>query len=161
MGRTVDEFFAQPRWRQDRWNNVVHAVTKMRSHGVSLPAAAKEFGVSPGTVVRLAGSALRRMPNGRYAVRAWDRLLRVLVVLTNEETREIAVRDSRIASLIGEYWAAVQLYLQTGDASGLRQFRGHIVTDADGERFQLLTDLDELDRLGRRGVISFEDMYAR
>lgn len=161
MGRTVDEFFAQPQWRQDRHNNVVHAISKARSDDVSLPIAAQEFGVSLGTVIRLAGSALRRLPSGRYVVKARDRLLRVLNVLTDEGLREKAFRDSRISSLIGEHSAAVGHYLQTGDPSRLRQFRGCVFTDADGERFSLLTDLDELDRLGNRGGFSFESIYPR
>lgn len=161
MGRTVEEFLAQPQWRQDRWNNVVHAVTKMRSHEVSLPVAAQEFGISPGTVVRLAGSALRRLPSGRYVAKARDSLLRVVDVLTYADVHAIALRDSRLASLVGEHWSAAGYYLQTGDASRLRQFRGRVFTDADGERFSLLTDLDELDRLGNRGGFSFESIYPR
>lgn len=161
MGRTVEEFFSQPQLWQDLWNNMLHVITKMRAHGVSLPAASREFGISPRTVIRLGGTALRRLPSGRYVVKAKDHLLRVLVVLTSKGLQEIAVRDSRTASLISEHWAAVQFYLQTGDASRLRQFRDKVVMDADGERFLLLTNLEELDRLGNLGLLSFESMYAQ
>lgn len=154
MGRTVEEFFTLPQWRQDRWNNVVHAVTKMRSHGVSLPMAAQEFGVSPETVLRLAGSALRRSRNGRYVAKPRDTLLRVVDVLTEEDVRAIALRDSRLSSLVGAHWSAAGHYLQTGDASRLRQFRRRVFMDTDGERFSFLTDLDELDRRGNRGGFS-------
>ncbi len=75
--------------------------------------------------------------------------------------REIALDDSREASFVGKYWDAVGLYLQTGDASGLREFRRKSVWDVKGERFELLTDLNELDRLGSPGVLSLESIYAR
>ncbi len=104
---------------------------------------------------------MRKRANGRYKAKASDRLLRVLVVPTREETREIAVRDSRQASRVAEYWNAVHTYLETGDASALQKFRGKRITDANGRQVPLLTDLDELDRLGSAGVLSFESLYAR
>jgi hypothetical protein len=160
MSRTVEEFFEQPRWIRDRWNNVLEVIKRMRA-GVSLRVAAREVGISPGTVIRLGGSALRRLPNGEYIARLTDHLLRVVYVVTPDGVHEIATRNFRTASLIGEHSNAVHRYLTYGDASKLRRFRGHSVTDADGVRHFLLKDLDELDRLGRRGVLSFEDMYAR
>jgi hypothetical protein len=87
--------------------------------------------------------------------------LRVLVIPTPKGLREIGTRDSRQASKAGKYSAAVQRYLQTGDDSALAQFRGKHIVDATGKRVQLLTDLDELDRLGSAGVLSFESLYAR
>ncbi len=161
MNRTVEEFFAHPQRFRDLWNNVLHVIARMRADRVSLPTAAREFGVPSRTVIRLGGSALRRLPNGEYVAKRWDRLLRVVYVLTREGIQEIATRDSRTASLIGSHWAAVHFYLDEGKTSKLRKFRGQSVTDADGMRHFLLTDPDELDRLGRRGVISFEEMYAR
>jgi hypothetical protein len=71
------------------------------------------------------------------------------------------VRDSRQASQVAEYWNAVHRYLETGDDSALRKFRRKRITDAKGTRVPLLTDLDELDRLGSAGVLSFESLYAK
>jgi len=156
-----EHFFRQSKRFQDTWNRVVHAISRMRAEGVSLPRAAREFGVSTKEIVRLGGSALRRMPSGRYAAKAKDNLLRVLSLPGRRGLREIAFDDSREASLVGKYWDAVGLYIQTGDASGLREFRGKSVRDANGRRIDLLTDLDELDRLGSAGVLSFESIYAR
>jgi hypothetical protein len=161
VSQTVERFFAQPEWFQDLWSRVLEVISKMRVGGVSLSLAAREQSVDPRTVLRLASSALRRLPSGRYVAKARDRLLRVLVVVTNGGLREVGVRDSRIASLIGKHWAAVRLYLDTGDASGLRQFRGRFVSDGDGARFLLLTSLNELDHLASAGVLSFETVYAK
>lgn len=133
----------------------------MRSDRVSLRKASREFGVDPNLVVKLGRSALRKQKNGRYVARKGDRLLRVLSVLTIDGKHEIALRDSRQASVIGSHWDAVQRYLQTGDASALRKLHGKKITDASRKRHLLLTDLDELNRLGSAGVLSFESLYGR
>jgi len=63
--------------------------------------------------------------------------------------------------VIGKYWNAVDLYLNTGDDSGLDAFQGKHIIDADGKRVLLMTDVRELDRLGSAGNLSFESLYAR
>jgi hypothetical protein len=133
----------------------------MRSGHVSLQKAAQEFRVDPRQVIKLGRSALRRQKNGRYAARRTDRLLRVLSILTVEGRHEIAVRDSRQASLLGSYWDAVQRYLQTGADSALKEFQGKKIRDASRKRHLFLTDLNELNRLGSAGVLSFESLYGR
>ncbi len=159
--RTTDQFFAKSERAQDSWNRVVHVISKMRADGVSLRHAAREFGVDPRTVTRWGAPALKKRPNGKYAAKASDRLLRVLLVPTHQGTREIATRDSRQATQLAEYWDAVQKYLQTGDTSALRKFRGKRIKDAGGKPVRLLTRVEELDRLGNAGVLSFESLYAR
>jgi len=155
-----ERFFNQSKRSQDTWNRVVQAISRMRADHVSLFQAAHEFGVSPNEVVRLGGSALRKTPKGRYVAKPTDDLLRVLSLPGKRGIREIALDDSREASLVGRYWDAVRLYLQTGDDSALRRFRGKFVQDAEGRRIDLLTDVDQLDRLGSAGVLSFESIYA-
>jgi hypothetical protein len=133
----------------------------MRAEGVSLPEASREFGLDPRTVVRLGKPALKKRANGRYSAKPTDNLLRVLVMPTSDGLREVAVRDSRQASLLAEYWAAVQKYLETGDASALRKIRRKTITDSEGKRVRLIKDLRELERLGSAGVLSFESLYAK
>ncbi len=136
----------------------------MRSDHASLREASREFALDPRVVARLGKSALRKRKNGQYAAKRTDRLLRILAIPTLDEkggNRQIAVRDSRQATILGRYWAAVQKYLQTGDSSALNKFRGKRITDASGKRVPLLTDLTELDRLGSAGVWSFESIYAQ
>lgn len=159
--RTAEQYFAKSERFQDRWNRVTHVISRMRADDVSLKSASREFRVDPRTVVRLGGSALRKRASGRYEARSSDRLLRVLVVLTPQGKREIALRDSRQASQVAEHWNAVHRYLEKGDASALQKFHGKHITDASGAQVPLLTDLDELDRLGNAGVLSFESLYAR
>ncbi len=73
----------------------------------------------------------------------------------------MAVRNSQQATLLGKYWAAVQNYLATGEASGIERFQGRSITDAGGSKIPLVTDPQELNRLGSAGVLSFESLYSR
>ena len=74
---------------------------------------------------------------------------------------EIVIRDSASATIAAEHANAVQTFLQTGDDTEFWQFRGQSIIDAGGKRIPLLTDLDELERLGAVGVLSFESLYAK
>jgi hypothetical protein len=133
----------------------------MRREHLSLAQAARKVGVSPRTVVWESGSSLRRLPNGRYVARATDRLQRVVRMPTADGIRDITLRSSKDATLLGEYWNAVHAYLAKGESAGLDRFRGRHVTTADGERIELLTDRASLNHLGSAGVLSFESMYAK
>jgi hypothetical protein len=159
--RTAEQLYSRPERFQEKWRRTTHVISKMRSEGASLSRASRQFGVNPSTVVRLAGSALRKRTNGRYATKASDRLLRVLAIPNSKGSEEIAVRDSRQATQLAEYWIALTRYLQTGDASAIEQFQGKSITDASGREIPLLTDLNELDRLGNAGEFSFESLYVR
>lgn len=158
--RTVDQDYAMPRRLREQWDLVVQVPAEMRAHGSSLPQASRRFGVSPKTVLRLAGSAFTRKQR-RYQVKPTDRLLRVLVIPSRKGLREIGTRDSREASLIGEYWSAVEKFLTPGDASALKKLRRKSVLDAGGKRVRLLTNLEELKRQASAGVLRFESLYGR
>ena len=155
---TARQYYALSQREQETWDSVVHVISRMRDR-VSLAKAAREFNISPSTVVELGRPALRER-NGQYVPTITDHLLRVLIILAVEGKKEIATRDSPQASLIGAHWAAVQRYLQTGDDSALIRFRGRSATDADGKRYLFLTDLRRLDRQASAGVLSFESIYA-
>jgi hypothetical protein len=132
----------------------------MRKSGISLRKSAREVGVSPRTVLRRAGSVLKRNRSGRYSAKPTDRLERPLLVPTPTGAREITLRSSREASRLGRYWASLHKYYETGDTADLRKFTGQFITDTNGAKFPLLTDLGILDRLGSAGVLSFESLYA-
>ena len=159
--RTAAQYFAKPPRQRASLVKTAHVLTAMRRDGLSLKEAARENGIMPETVQRHAGSALRKTKGGKYEARASDSMLRVLLVPAVGGPAEIVTRDSRSASILAEYANAVQVFLQTGDDSELQQFHGQHLIDADGKRIPLLTDLDELERLGAVGVLSFESLYAK
>ena len=158
--RSLEEFLALPERDQQLWGDIGQVTTEVRL-GASLRQASLKFGVDPRTVQRLAKPALRKLKNGRWAAKKHDQLLRVLPLPGRQGLAEVGVLDSRQATVIGKYWNALDLYRDTGDASVLQQFKGEYITDVDGERVRLLTDLHELDRLASAGVLSFESLYAR
>jgi hypothetical protein len=156
---TARQYFALSPKNQETWNSIGHVISKLRD-GMTLPKAAKEFGLSPKTAIALGRSALRKQKNGRYVAKKADRLLRVVNALTTQGRIEIATRDSRQASLVGGHWAAVQKFLQTGDYSALLRFNKKQIVDARRKRFVLLTDTKEIERRASAGVFTFESMYA-
>src|SRR5260370_21921886 len=96
--RTAKQYFAMSREFQELWDRIVQVPTTMRSGKLSLDNASREQGVSPRQVLRLAGSAFRRLRNARYAAKARDRLLRMLAIPSPTGLVEIALSDSREAS---------------------------------------------------------------
>jgi hypothetical protein len=159
---TAEQFFALPERAQHIQIAVANGVSLMRSDNLSASAAARVVGISPSTLKRWGGSALQKLKNGRYAAHAHDDLLRVVIVVSESKGPvEIATRGSREASKAGKHSAAVHRYLETGDDSALRRFQRQFIIDAQGNRISLLTDEDELDRLGSAGELSFESLYAR
>jgi len=154
------EFLAMPARRQDIWDAVGQVTTEVRS-GATLAQASRKFHIDPRTALRLGRPALRKLRNGRWVARKSDRLLRVLPMPTPKGLIDIGVPDSRQATLVGNYWNAVDLHRGTGDSSALRPFQEKYITDADGKRVPFMTDTDELDRLASAGQLSFESLYAR
>jgi hypothetical protein len=159
--RTAEQYFAQPERLQEALRRMTDVIAKMRKDRVSLQAAARETGISPRAVKRLAGPAIRKGKNGRYTAKHGDQLLRVLRIPTPEGLREVGIRGSRRASAVGEYSAAVSRYLATGDSGPLSKFSGKGIKDDTGNIVPFLTDRSILNQLGNAGALSFESIYAR
>ena len=159
---TIDAFFALSERAQEIQIAVANAVSLMRSDSLSASSAAQVTGISPGVLKRRGHSALQKLHNGRFAAKPHDDLVRVVIVVSESKgPTEVVTSDSREASKAGKHSAAVQRYLETGDDSALRRFQGQHVIDAQGNRVALLTDTDELGRLGSAGELSSESLYAR
>lgn len=158
--KTADDFFALPESLQELYLLDLELVRLVRE-GFSRTKAMKQLKLTRAQVDRFASSAFRKGKNGRYVAKAYDHLLRVVTVISEDGMREVATRDSRQASKAGKHSAAVSRYLQTGDGLPLAHFKDGYILDAKGERVPLLTDLEELEELGSAGVLSFESLYAR
>lgn len=149
----------RPSERQAR-DRALEALQLMRRDGLSLTRAAKQVGTTPNAVRRHAGRALKQTSSGGYRAKAYDRMVREMVFLTPNGIEVLPIRDSRSASKLAHYMAAVDHYLRTGDDSRLRRFRGKGIWVE--KRFRpFITDLDLLDRLANAGEVSFEELYAR
>ncbi len=135
-------------------DRALEVLSLMRREGLSLARAATHAGTTPNTVWRYAGRALQRRPGRRIAATRGDRLYRRMRLLTAEGVVDVAVRGSRIASRVGEYWNAAQHYLATGDDKPLQPFRGKTVA---GRPFE--TDVRVIELWATRGELDFENIY--
>ena len=157
--RNINEYFSLPDTEQLRREKGLRALWLMRNRRMSLAAAAKEVGVTPRFVQKIAGGSLRKV-RARYKPSKGDNLLRIMVLPAEGGRVELEIRGSRNASAVSAYDRAVHRYLYTGDASALEPFFGQFI-NCRGQRFPLLTDKRALDRLSRAHAISFESIYAR
>ncbi len=159
--RTAEQFLAKPKHVQETWGRVTDVIAKMRKERLSLRAAAREVGITPKTVLRKAGSVIRRGSNGRYTAKPGDQFLRVMKVATPDGLTQIGVRGSRQASVLGQHAAAVERYLSSGDFAPLAKFANRGVRDDKGNLVPFLTDRALLKKLASAGELSYESIYAR
>jgi len=157
---SMEDYNAMSKSNQQLWDDIGQITTEVRD-GSSLNKTARKFGRNPRIVQRLGRTALRKLKNRRWAAKRTDHLLRVLPQLTSQGIVEVALSDSRQASILGRYWNAVELYRDAGDSSRLQDFDGQYIIDADGNHLPLLTDLRTLDLLALAGLLSFETLYGR
>jgi hypothetical protein len=135
------------------------ALSDMRANPkLSLQQAAKDAGTTVNAIKRHAGSALSKTAGGRFQAKTSDRLVRSVRFPTDTGSIGLDVKDSRSASRIAAYWNAVKRYLETGDASGLRRFRGKVVR-VNKRGYPFITDTKTLDRLADAGELGFDDLY--
>lgn len=136
----------------------LEAVRLMRRQGMSLTEAAKQINLSPKTIKYMAGKALEY--NGsRYKAKPLDHLERMMMFYDEKGPMTIRVRSSKVASLIGQYHAAVRKYTHTGDFSDVLTFKGKAIIDATGTRRDFMTGQKQLDEFIRSGEVRFESIY--
>jgi hypothetical protein len=145
--------------RHETRNRALDAIRRMRNDQLSLARAARVAGTTAATVKKYAQSALRRTEIGRYVARPSDRLTRHLQFLTPKGKVAISVRGSRDASRVASYWAAVDRFLSTGDASRLEPFVGRQLRSGN-RTYLFITDEALLEQLGDAGEPDFENLYA-
>lgn len=120
--QSIEHYNAMSEKHQQLWDDIGQITTEMRL-GASLNRASRKFRRDPRTVRRLGKTAFRKLRNRRWAAKRTDRLLRVLQRLTPEGIVEVALSDSRQATVLGKYWNAVELYRDTGDAARCRSLK--------------------------------------
>jgi hypothetical protein len=74
-------------------------------------------------------------------------------ILTTEGVRDVNLRLFSDRSTVGSHWNAVQAFLY-GEPHDISRFRGVSVAG-----FQLLTDLDEIERQAWIGELDLDDIY--
>jgi len=137
----------------------LEALSLMRRRKLSLTEAAREVEIGRKAVEKWVGKALTKR-RGRVVPRPFDRIPRTIRFLDEFGVIEVEVRDSRTATRVAQWWAAVDRYLKTGDESALKPFRRKSFS-SHGVVFVFITDLELLGRLALVGQVTFENLYAR
>jgi hypothetical protein len=146
-------------YKEDAHRRALDAISiKRRNPALSMTKAAKLTGTTLKTVKRYAEGALE-VRSGRIDVKRTDHLVRRLRMLTAKGEATVVTRSSRTASRVSDFNNAVGEYYRSGDTSALERFQGKSLR-SKGEVFEFVTDPKVLDRLGRAGAVSFDDIYA-
>lgn len=111
--------------------------------GSSLIGAAKEVGIDRRTVRRHLGKTLVKH-NGKYYPKPTDKISRSMIINSKGRQVVITIRDSKTASIIGQYYNAVRQYLNTGDKSPLKYFQHIAIVDGGGDTHRLETNLKKI-----------------
>lgn len=118
-------------------------VLRMMRRGFSLTASSKDVGLSKETSLRHLGRAVFKK-SGRWFPSKSNSIQREMKIYENGRIRSIIVRNSRDASLIGEYFNEVRNFVEHGDTSGLKRFRGKTIIDANGKKHTFETRPDKI-----------------
>lgn len=163
--RTSKQLDALSEIEYDKREDALEVLRLMRREGLTLRKAVRQVkNEMPGSrvteraVLKYAKPALTKH-RGKWMAKKSDRLIRRLKFLTPQGIEVIDVKDSRIASELGEYWNALGSYAK-GDSSALRRFRGRSVT-VGGRTFKYLTSPRKLDELMEYGETHIDSLYER
>src|SRR2546422_945872 len=138
--------------------NALEALSLMRSKRYSLRRAAKEVDLTPEAVRAWTGRSIAKKGR-RYVARGADKLVRVMAVLTERGVQQVPIYDSRAASQLGAYHAAVREALR-GNPDALKPFRRKHFRTGGKQGFPFITDLRVLKRLAHAGALPEYQIYG-
>lgn len=162
LAKTILRYFEPRTHKQyDTQRRVLDALSeKRRNPKLSLTAATKRVGTTVSTVRRYAAPALE-IRGGRIDVKAVDRIVRHLRVLTPSGEITVVVRNSRDATRVSKHHDAVRQALHSFglDTSALEHFKDKTLR-AGGKTYTFASDYRTVTRLARAGGIHVLDIYA-
>lgn len=134
------------------------AVREM-NRGRSLSATARALGLSsPRLQNHLKLKRLIKRKGKRWI--AQDDRLRRVPVMSGGRSRIVTVRGFKAASLIGSHHHAAGQFVRTNDIELIKPFTGQTVQAANGRRYPLETDPNELHRIAAMDTPPFHEIYA-
>ena len=138
-------------------NNALHVLSLMRVQGWSLTRSAREVGLTREAARAWVGQSIGKR-QGRYVARPADKLVRKMAVLTPRGSIWVPIYDSRVASKLGAYHAAVKAAL-SGHPKALAPFRGKLFRTGGKRGFPFITSLNVLRRLAEADVLPEYQIY--
>jgi len=128
--------------QEAKYYDAIEVLRKMRK-GEALTNASKDVRVSPTTVKKYVGSALVKTKR-RIVPHKEDGLLRRTKIYENGRLVSIQVRGNKKASRILAYRDSVERRIDNDKKDALVPFEGIVVTDFEGKRHRLETDVSKL-----------------
>jgi len=122
---------------------LVLEVLRRMKKGESLTSASKHVGLTKYDLLTYIRNALTKS-SGRWYPKQIDHIERAMQIYEKGEIKTIIVTNSRDASIIGEYFATVKKYLESGDPSVLKKFKKVVIIDAYGKKHRLETRPDKI-----------------
>jgi hypothetical protein len=132
---------------------------RLMRKGVSQKEAAKQAGVSAETLRRFQKANTTSRREGRRWVIVDTRPVSV-VMATRGKMRSVTVSHDA-ASDVSRHWIAINLFLETNDASHLAAFVGKGLPDSKGAFHPFETRPNVLRKLDSVGELSFVDIYRQ
>jgi hypothetical protein len=131
------------------------ALKLMRREGLSASRAVEVEGTTISNLERYAGSALRKVGKD-YLAKPIDDLVRPMLWLDSSGVWPIEIHGSKAASLIGQFWNAVDAVLK-GDRNALKRFEERTLP---GTKLRFLTDLRVIRHLQDAGQLeNIKEIY--
>ncbi len=143
---TPQDFERLTEEQRESRRRILNTLADMRSHGWSLTRAARENHTEMATVRRYVGTALRRDRSRRRVPKSVDRLVRRLLVHTEQGDKVLDLTDSRQATLVADHANALRQFSRTGDPRVLAPFRRRVL-QIGKVKYRLVTAPAEAERV--------------
>ena len=137
----------------------LEAAIREMNRGISMTAASRSRHVSAERLRRfLVQEELAEREGRRWVIS--DGRLRPVPVITNGDIRIVTVAGYEPARLVGEHRQAVGAFVRTNDSEFIKPFEGRSVRAANGRKYLLETDPNELHRIASMDTPPFHEIYA-
>ena len=137
----VDPRGLKPKERSLR-NESLSILNRVR-RGEKYPDVIEKSNISERILEKYLGNYLK-IKDDSVKVTKSDKIPREMIISENGLDIPIIVKNSKDASIIGQYHNAKRHFLQTGDSSKLNKFKKIKLRDVDGKSHQLETNPDKI-----------------
>jgi len=143
-----------------KYDDSLEALRLIRQ-GISLNQASKQIGISPSTVKRYVGTALKPK-NKRIIARKNDSLLRKIRIYENGKEEFIQIRGRKNSAIVARYLGAVGKRIDKNNTTALDSFDKITIRDFKGKHHKFETDIQKLVEIfEKREEPEFFTIYQR
>jgi hypothetical protein len=136
----------------------IESAVREMNRGRSLTATAKALSLSP----KHLQTTLKKHRLVKRKGRRWiaiDQRRRKVPVTTRGRLRVVTVKGYEPARLVGQHHTAISQFVQTNDINVLAPFEGKSIRAANGRKYPLETDPNELHRIASMDNPPFHEIY--